>query len=113
MIAVAVIGVLLGAAANLWRRSVSFRRRAKTYEQIGVLAVLKSRQNWGLPEDPHYYRLGEYFFSLTDKYNYASSHPWLPVSPDPPCPEGPKDVLYDTRVEQLKPERIEQTLRTK
>src|SRR5689334_3203995 len=90
MIAVAVFAVLLGATEGLRRRGASFWRRAKEYEQMGIREHLRMMQAFPFMfdhRDTAYYQLGEYFFSLQDKYEYASSHPWLPVSVDPPRPE--------------------------
>ncbi len=31
----------------------------------------------------------DYYQRLTQKYQYAASHPWLPIAPDPPPPPTP------------------------
>jgi hypothetical protein len=93
MMAVAVMAALQGAAAGLWRRGVSFGRRAREYEQMGIREHLRMKQAFPFlfdHRDTAYYRLGEFFFSLQDKYEYAASHPWLPVPADPPRPEWPE-----------------------
>ena len=64
MVAVAVVTVLMGASVGLWRRSLSFRRLAKQYEQMGIREHLRMKQAFPFMfdyRDTAYYSLGEYF----------------------------------------------------
>jgi hypothetical protein len=105
MIAVVASVLLLGAEVTRrrWDRiSLAYRRRAESAVGQGVaaheLANDLSRHLEG-PDgnpDPAVYealvramRRRGHFRSLSVKYYYAASHPWLPVEADPPEPPSP------------------------
>jgi hypothetical protein len=88
MIAVAVVGLILGGSAMV-ERVVRFHRLAYWYriaEEInrGDRVVLPggiSVQSGGSKP------LAGYYAGLWRKYEHAARYPWLPVEPDPPEPE--------------------------
>ena len=77
LILVAVVAVGLGGVLWMDRRAHHFRRIATEYRDMAKLleisAATGSRQ---FGPDAVYCR------ALQRKYEYAASHPWLPVAPD-------------------------------
>jgi hypothetical protein len=97
MIAVAVVGA---ASGLLQERSLRFRRKASyhralsktyvapggTYYDHGLSKVLNSQM---------YLNEIQHNGFMEGKYRYYSSHPWLPVPPDPPSPKpSPRGERY-------------------
>ena len=100
MIAVAVVSILFGMAAGLWRRHVSFQRQADAYAKKSNDEGLRGARIdllW-FQSDPElrmrdeHYRLMDYYDELKVKYERAAARPWLPVESDRPPPVWPKDV---------------------
>jgi hypothetical protein len=84
MVAVVIVGLMLGLGAWMARRSAEFRKRAESH--MRTVRVMYSIGRWkprGFDRNAWAWRMGE-------KYAYAASHPWLPVEPDPPEPTEPK-----------------------
>ena len=118
MIAVVVVAILCGVAADLWRRHVSFKRQSDEYAEKandefvkGYLIDHRSRfiSEPEIRERDEHYRLMEYYDELKVKYERASGRPWLPVASDRPPPEQPKSVL---RVDDImRPEHVRYCLR--
>ena len=100
MIAVAVLALLFGTAAGLWRRHLSFKRQADEYAQKrneqfaqGYRVLLARWPSDGeLKMKDEHYRLKDYYEELRLKYERAADRPWLPVESDRPPPDWPKDV---------------------
>jgi hypothetical protein len=100
MIAVAVVALLFGTAAALWRRHLSFKRQADEYAKMENSEFLRGYRvelaRW--PSDgelkmkDEHHRLKDYYKKLKLKYERAAARPWLPVESDPPPPDWPKDV---------------------
>jgi cytochrome c-type biogenesis protein CcmE len=93
MIAVAVLGIALGGLAGLQRmdqRMQRFRALAQHHQHRGLvnrLTVVGSVAHGDVKADTERYQIrAEYHDALNLKYKYAASHPWLPLSPDPPEP---------------------------
>jgi hypothetical protein len=102
IVVVAALVLALGAEVTRrrWDRlSLAYRRRAEfavgQAVATGELANDLARRLEGSAGDPDpaaYAALvsatkrRRYFRALSVKYYYASSHPWLPVGPDPPGP---------------------------
>ena len=93
MIAVAVLGIAFGSLAGLLRlgqRTQRFRALAAQHgqrETVNRLAVQGlMMQGAANPGIERHRVLTEYHHALNLKYQYAASHPWLPVSSDPPEP---------------------------
>lgn len=93
LIAVAVLGIAFGSLTGLLRmdqRRQRLRVLAQNHRQQGIVNRLKlegSVAHGAEKADTDKYRtLAEYHHTLTLKYEYAASHPWLPVSSDPPEP---------------------------
>jgi hypothetical protein len=83
MVAVAAVGVALGAGVTLWRRSAEFRQRALEH---GWLAERGRSPWWFGPVDrPSLFRRWHHD-SIRAKYERAARYPWLPVLADPPEP---------------------------
>jgi hypothetical protein len=74
MVAVAVVGALLGASIWLERRRAEFKRLAEMYGSSSAIVT-----------DPHSKGYRDALLYL--KYERAARRPWLPVPPDPPEPE--------------------------
>jgi hypothetical protein len=95
MIATATAGVALGVAVWLHRRAEEFRRAAHYHESQTMAIAIGCLHGWDSvmnqfgeditrsyrPERDSWHR------TLSTKYRYAASHPWLLVPPDPPPPE--------------------------
>jgi hypothetical protein len=102
MVAVAVVGILMGADLGVTRRSRRFARLSTHHtnaalEHFGTLMALGG---WPPPlQDLSpaelarvriLYRVNalvNYHSALTQKYERAARYPWLPVAPDPMEPE--------------------------
>lgn len=92
MIAVAVVAVLLGAAAGLWRRHASLKRRAEEYARKSHDESMKAHyiDNLWFQSEPElkmrdeHYRLTDYYDAQAAKYERAAARPWLPVESDRP-----------------------------
>jgi hypothetical protein len=90
MIAVAVIGVVLG----IIRRGTTFSETSSRYfleslEYVDDRFLPGTKYYVGpptTPEDILSRRRFFYFQELSAKYAEASRYPWLPVAPDPPEP---------------------------
>ena len=100
MIAVAVVAILFGMAAGLWRRHVSFKRLADKYAKkvddeawkSSIIEHLRFRSEPERRAEDEYLRLAEYYDELKMKYERAAARPWLPVESDRPPPDWPKGV---------------------
>jgi hypothetical protein len=100
MIAVALVALLFGAAAGLWRRHLSFKRQADEYaKRMNTefargyrVAIARWPSDGELKMKDEHYRLKDYYKQLKLKYERAAARPWLPVESDRPPPEWPKDV---------------------
>jgi hypothetical protein len=89
MVVVLALSLTFGMAVMLLRRA-EYRRQAISWEGIARLAK-DDLDGHGpgvqLGVDPKESRLlFTYYDSLRQKYEYAASHPWLSVEPDPPNP---------------------------
>jgi hypothetical protein len=80
MVAVAVVGITLGALAACRSRSARFREIRDRHRAAMIVgfeapgeAAPAARLDWHR--------------AIERKYEYAARHPWLPVAPDPPEPE--------------------------
>jgi hypothetical protein len=100
LIAVAVVGVVLGAGMMRRRRSILHekaahhraigRRQAAKVRGIEELAraATTAREAAETRADARVEaRIGEYHAALARKYQRAAARPWLPVAPDPPPPD--------------------------
>jgi hypothetical protein len=76
MLAVAAVAII-AVAGHL--RSPSRRYRAVASLCAGYEATLR-------PSDP---AGADRYAAMRDNYNWAASHPWMPVPPEPPVPRGP------------------------
>ncbi len=76
VIALAAATAIL-AAGHL--RSLSRHYRAVASLCAGYEATLR-------PSDP---AGADHYAAMRDKYNWAASHPWMPVPPEPPPPRDP------------------------
>ena len=93
MISVAVLGIAFGGLAGLLRmgqRTQRLRAIARDHLQrslVNRLTLEGSVAHGAAKTDTERYRArAEYHHALNLKYQYAASHPWLPVSSDPPEP---------------------------
>jgi hypothetical protein len=116
MVAVVVVGIILGSIAQVLRlrrfaraheakaaeiriamkaRSINAETAGNTEEAIRRMASeYPAQANSLLPGASKYQRSREahkrkvdYYERLLEKYSRAARHPWLTVSPDPPEPE--------------------------
>ncbi len=85
MVAVAVVGLLLGIGAS-GLRSLKYSRTASAHLNrfTWIYLTLPHR---GMAETMRLRRKAKYHLGLYDKYKAAARRPWLPVEPDPPAPE--------------------------
>jgi hypothetical protein len=82
MIAVAGVGIILGASVELQRRQVRFLRLAMHHEMRSFKMIDDSgldARGWSDARFEWHRRLGE-------KYRRAATTPWLSVETDPPEP---------------------------
>ncbi|AGA28342.1 hypothetical protein [Singulisphaera acidiphila] len=93
MIAVAVLGIAFGGHAGFQRMNQRMQRflfLARHHLQQGVVNRLHLEglvAHGAAKADIEKYRMrSEYHHALSLKYKYASRHPWLAVSSDPPEP---------------------------
>lgn len=108
MLAILILGMLLGPGAEVVRLMVlsrRFRRGAIACREIAessrnMAAVLARRWNeagvddvkvrqWLKAGEERWIRYGEHYSRLAPKYDRAARYPWLPLEPDPPVPEYP------------------------
>ena len=100
MTAVAVVAILFGMAAGLWRRHVSFKRLADGYAKKvddeamrgSTIHHLRYQSEPERSTEDGQFRLAEYYDELKVKYERAAARPWLPVESDRPPPDWPKGV---------------------
>src|SRR5438093_482947 len=87
MIAVAVVGSVIGSAIELSRRSERFRTIAAYHAALAEGEV----ERVSCPEYPGYcYRatsLGRWRWGIVRKYEHGARYPWLPLALDPPKPD--------------------------
>jgi hypothetical protein len=88
MVAVAVVAVAI-AGIDLAHKAIGYRLAASRHAMIQHGLVLPESGPAELIERAkrHNDKLRAYHESLRRKYEFAASHPWLPVAPDPPEPE--------------------------
>jgi hypothetical protein len=94
MIAVAVLGIAFGGLAGLLRmgqRAQRLHAVAREHRQREIVNRLTVQglvmQGAARPGVERHRVLTDYHHALKLKYEYAASHPWLPVSSDPPEPK--------------------------
>lgn len=75
MVAVAVVGLLFGIDAWVWRQSRAFQARADRHTT-----------RLALPMDAAAIHPYDYDDYMRNKYERAARYPRLPVKPDPPEP---------------------------
>ena len=91
MIAVAVVAVLLGAAIGLYRRHERYAKLrdyhiGKYFETIYEGTMMSDVYHRGREEVDRMAAMSRWHRAMHRKYEYAASHPWLSVPPDPPAP---------------------------
>jgi hypothetical protein len=92
MVAVAVVGMVLGSGVEVVRRWLLFRERAAQHAQLVMRGMCNNPMTGTTvpdftPAEIEALRQSEYHRRLYLKYRDAASYPWLPVAPDPPEPE--------------------------
>jgi hypothetical protein len=96
MIAVAIVGLLMGA--SLWivemrSRSVAYQIRACIFmdmdprAKMGKVGLTKDGREVNLYDNENRYLRWAWTRELAEKYWQLAQRPWLPVEPDPPPPE--------------------------
>jgi hypothetical protein len=84
MVAVAVVGVMLGAWGWLERRRARFEERMQFwYHQVEHPAYSDPKWHGSVTLSPR----DKLRARLAEKYRRAARYPFLPVAPDPPEPE--------------------------
>jgi hypothetical protein len=98
MIAVLLMGGVLGWGVEMARRSESYRRRAAWHAQqaqendhevtasFGRIWVPSTPEDYMRYERPIFER-ADYYRMMKDKYEHLADYPWLWVDRDPPAPE--------------------------
>ena len=89
MVAIAIVGVVLGGAIGgyrLKRRRDALLEKARFHESwarmhAGLLSV-----QMGTPLEPRLREAIDYESAMVRKYERAAWFPWLSVEPDPPAP---------------------------
>jgi len=84
MILVALAAIGLGSMRWMDRRASHFRRVAMDYRDMAKLDEISSAI-----AGPRYAAIAVYRRALQRRYEYAATHPWLPIGPDPPPPRFP------------------------
>jgi hypothetical protein len=90
MMVVAVIALVMAVLTAVTRRSVAFAQASQFHRSQAELG--RERRCWTDSDGSQYlgYVLTARFYhhrALERKYQYAASHPWVPVPPDPSPPE--------------------------
>jgi hypothetical protein len=104
MVIVMLIGLALEVVSQVQRRAETFRELTKYHwwaafrlrsEALGIYDIIGAHHH-GFDEEKLCRELGpwnlaayhasKYHEALLVEYRGASSHPWLPVAPDPPTP---------------------------
>jgi hypothetical protein len=80
VILIAIVAIGQGGVRWMERRAREFRRLAMEYRDMAKLDEISAAVTGG----QQFARIGAYRRFLQRKYEYASTHPWLPVQPDPP-----------------------------
>ena len=97
MVAVAMMGVMLGLVVGLWHRSENYRRGALTHagEALlcedaawGVVRMTNGSKEEAASQAGALLLLKAHHEAMREKYERAARHPWLPVAPDPPEPKA-------------------------
>jgi hypothetical protein len=91
IVAVAIVGILLGVWLGLERRRERFRELSDRHEvqaQLCEVRVFISK----IERKPEAWLAGnkarfEHHLAMMRKYQQAARRPWLPVAPDPPEPK--------------------------
>jgi hypothetical protein len=88
IVAVAVVGILLGVGIEGERRRERFESRIKPHRDKLLTLVVSAYSNAAIehysePDKRKYY----YHYLMVAKYHWAARYPWFPVWPDPPEPE--------------------------
>jgi len=100
MIAVAIVGAVLGADRITSTRRAEYAKQAEEYERLlGVLSFVREYGflscYYGLEKFPRMYNARTaprhaawvaYYEGQHRKYERAARYPWWPVAPDPPEP---------------------------
>jgi len=96
VVALAALAMAIPIRNELTRRKTKYLRLAAIHEDAGARLTimsdgpLKGRVLEYEPRAGKYFARSpaiiEYRSRMKEKYNYAASHPWLPVTPDPPKP---------------------------
>ena len=106
MVVVAAVASVAGAANEVGRRRVRFRTLASAHSFQAALFTQRAQaktqpfcgSGMSLQEiEEHYarsgpetlldFRVSQYYWALSRKYEDAAFHPWFPVPPDPPQPK--------------------------
>jgi hypothetical protein len=96
MLAMAVVAVTI-AAESMRRRAADYRAIAERHAAIEE--ETRDMADWvdeevmtpeGAASARELRKMAEHFGRLRRRYEYAASHPWLSVPPDPPEPEWPR-----------------------
>ena len=91
MVAVAIVGILLGAWIGLERRRVWLQGLLERHQDRAQLCELykfigkldRKPAAWIARHQARF----EHHLAMMRKYERAARHPWLPLAPDPPEPE--------------------------
>ncbi|MFI5454394.1 MAG: hypothetical protein ACHRXM_03000 [Isosphaerales bacterium] len=97
MVIIAVLAILAGTVSGIWR----IVRLRKAYQSL-ARKHWHANINYDEVDDPdpainpeghriyeYHARMRRYHNQLREKYQLASTRPWLPVDPDPPQPVPP------------------------
>ena len=90
IVAVAVIGLMLGGTIEAYRLAYRLRRRYDDFldrAQWHSGFVFDWNARWRKNESDATVRRINYHAEMARKYEHAARYPWLPVAPDPPEPE--------------------------
>jgi hypothetical protein len=113
LVGLAVVAIVFGTTAYLWRLHVAFKRKANEYAKKAYSEMLRGfrvqHARWLTAGEERmgkeHFRLSDYYEEMKAKYERAASRPWLPVEPDRPAPEWPEGVPREPPQSNRIPER--------
>lgn len=106
MVAIAMVAIVLTVRIYLWNLAHQYRALAK-YHESQHFALARGRHWSGSLDESRYISIGSFGYGsvgdavlkgrdlaivlwhikLSEKYQYAALHPWIPIPPDPPKPD--------------------------